>query len=186
MTTQDTQERREYYRIEDRIALEILPVEAMQAELPPLFTLLSELYRLELESQPLLRQIGNDNRTLASYLTIQNKRFELLGRALAQELIKEISQPRDAVLSEGGISFSNSRPLPENQPVALKLLLLPDALALLLHAQVAYCRPRADGQYDIGAEFDLLTDAQRQLLARHIVKRQALERRLTQQKPQEQ
>jgi len=55
--------------------------------------------------------------------------------------------------------------------------LMPQALGLLLRAQVVHCSARSDGQYDIGTEFEALTDAQRQLLARHILQRQALERR---------
>jgi hypothetical protein len=42
---------------------------------------------------------------------------------------------------------------------------------------VVNCRLRDDGQYEIGIEFEALTDAQRQLMARHILQRQALERR---------
>ena len=62
--------------------------------------------------------------------------------------------------------------------LALKMMLMPQALGLLLRAKVVHCTALADGQYDIGTEFESLTDAQRQLLARHILQRQALERRL--------
>src|SRR3546814_4578557 len=55
MPTQDTEERREYYRIEDRVALEIIPAgqgqEADAAPLPPLFSLLGELHQLDFEAQ---------------------------------------------------------------------------------------------------------------------------------------
>ena len=55
---------------------------------------------------------------------------------------------------------------------------MPQALGLLLRAQVVHCQERADGQFEVGTEFEALTDAQRQLLARHILQKQALERRL--------
>ncbi len=181
MPTQDTEERREYYRIEDRVALEIIPASQDQASagepLPPLFNLLNELHQLDFEAQHLLRQIAESNRTLANYLKVQNKRIELLGQALAQDLLKDQGAPLPVVLSEGGISFASEQPQTKGAVLRLKLILLPQGLGLLLAARVIYCTLMEDGRYDIGTEFEALTDAQRQLLARHILQKQALERR---------
>ena len=62
MSTLDEEDRREYYRIEDTIALEIRPLSAVEAagqevlqDASPLFNLLSELHLSEFESQHLLR-----------------------------------------------------------------------------------------------------------------------------------
>ena len=60
---------------------------------------------------------------------------------------------------------------------------MPQALGLLLRAKVIHCRPLADEQFEIGTEFEALTDAQRQLLARHILQKQALERRQAREQP---
>ena len=182
MPTQDTEERREYYRIEDRVALEIIPTSPDDREveepLPPLFSLLGELHQLDFEAQHLLRQIAENNRTLANYLKVQNKRIELLGQALAQDLLKDQGAPQPVVLSEGGISFACDQPQTEGATLTLKLVLLPQGLGLLLAARVIYCAAMDDGRFDIGTEFEVLTDAQRQLLARHILQKQALKRRL--------
>ncbi|MBE7374842.1 PilZ domain-containing protein [Pseudomonas lopnurensis] len=182
MPTQDTEERREYYRIEDHVALEIMPAgqlgTAEQGSLAPLFGLLGELHQLDFEAQHLLRQIAENNRTLANYLKVQNKRIELLGQALAQDLLKDFDPPRPVVLSEGGISFAHDQALAEDSVLSLKLVLLPQGLGLLLDARVTRCEPLENGRYEIGTEFEALTDAQRQLLARHILQKQALERRL--------
>ncbi|POH81731.1 pilus assembly protein PilZ [Stutzerimonas stutzeri] len=182
MPTQDTEERREYYRIEDHVALEIIPANQNEGScsepLPPLFSLLGELHQLDFEAQHLLRQIAESNRTLANYLKVQNKRIELLGQALAQDLLKDQGAPQPVVLSEGGISFASDKPLSNGEVLTLKLILLPQGLGLLLEARVIYCTSMDDGRYDIGTEFEALTDAQRQLLARHILQKQALERRL--------
>ncbi len=182
MPTQDTEERREYYRIEDRVALEIIPAgqgkSAAQGSLAPLFGLLGELHQLDFEAQHLLRQIAENNRTLANYLKVQNRRIELLGQALAQDLLKDLGPPRSVILSEGGISFAHDQALAENMPLTLKLVLLPQGLGLLLEARVIRCQAQEDGRYEISLAFEALTDAQRQLLARHILQKQALERRL--------
>lgn len=184
MSTYDVDDRREYYRIEDTIALEfsLLSGAAAQAsdelhDASPLFNLLSDLHLMDFESQHLLRHIGERDRTLANYFKVINKRIDLLGQAVAQSLLRDIGSPRRVSLSEGGISFNNTLEVPPGSHLALKMVLMPQALGLLLRAQVVHCRLREDGQYEIGTEFEALTDAQRQLLARHILQKQALERR---------
>lgn len=69
MSTLDEEDRREYYRIEDTIALEISPLSAHEAaskevlqDASPLFNLLSELHLSEFESQHLLRQVSERDR----------------------------------------------------------------------------------------------------------------------------
>ncbi|MCF7202274.1 PilZ domain-containing protein [Pseudomonas oligotrophica] len=182
MPTQDTEERREYYRIEDRVALEILPAEAHGNNEPPAlprqFSLLADLHLLDFESQHLLRQIAEHNRTLASYLKVQNKRMDLLGQALVQGLLAGMGPERSVTLSEGGVSFVHDRALAEGTQVLLKMVLLPQGLGLLLPARIGRCDPQAGGGYEVATEFEALTEAQRQLLARHILQKQALERRL--------
>jgi len=184
MSTNDVDDRREYYRIEDTIALEFSLLSGAEAyasdvlhDTSPLFNLLSDLHLMDFESQHLLRHISERDRPLANYLKVINKRIDLLGQAVAQSLLRDIGAPRQVSLSEGGISFNNAQPVAPGSHLAIKMVLMPQALGLLLRAKVVHCSQRADGQYEVGTEFEALTDAQRQLLARHILQRQALERR---------
>lgn len=184
MSTPDADDRREYYRIEDTLALEFRPLredeiqsqEVLQDD-SALFNLLSDLHLTDFESQHLLRHIHERDRPLASYLKVINKRIDLIAQALTQSLLREIGPARKVTLSEGGIDFRNAQPLGVGQALALKIVLLPQGLGLLLRAKVTHCQQQASGDYEIGTEFDILGDAQRQLLARHILQRQALERR---------
>ena len=185
MSNQDVDDRREYYRIEDTIALDFTVLAGAEAhaseplhDSSPLFNLLSDLHLMDFESQHLLRHIGERDRTLANYLKVMNKRIDLLGQAVAQSLLRDIGTPRRVSLSEGGISFNNARAVPAGSHLAIKMVLMPQALGLLLRAQVIHCQERGDGQFEIGTCFEALSDAQRQLLARHILQKQALERRL--------
>ncbi|MDD2056217.1 PilZ domain-containing protein [Pseudomonas sp. GD03860] len=184
MSTLDEEDRREYYRIEDRIALEISPLsaaEALDSDLlqddSPLFNLLSELHLSEFESQHLLRQISEKDRTLAAFLKAQNKRIDLLSAVVAQTLLGQLNAPQPVVLSEGGIEFTQARAIAAGSRIAVKMVLMPQALGLLLRAKITHCDQQADGQYAIGSEFVEMTDAQRQLLARYILQRQAQQRR---------
>ncbi len=178
MSTLDEEDRREYYRIEDTIALEIRPLSAADAagkdvlqDASPLFNLLSELHLSEFESQHLLRQ-------LSAYLKSQNKRIDLLSQVMAINLLGEIGELQSVILSEGGIEFSHNMAYPTGTHLAIKLVLMPQALGLLLRAKVTHCEPQSFGSFEIGTEFETLTDAQRQLLARYILQKQAQQRRL--------
>lgn len=184
MSTPEADDRREYYRIEDTIALDFRLLSGPEAQpssvlndSSPLFNLLSDLHLLDYESQHLLRHISERDRTLASYLKVINKRIDLLGQALTQNLLQDIGQPRQVTLSEGGAGFMCNQALAEGSHLALKMVLMPQALGLLLRAQVIHCQAFGDGQYEVGTEFEALTEAQRQLLARHILQKQALQRR---------
>ncbi|MNR50482.1 PilZ domain protein [compost metagenome] len=96
---------------------------------------------------------------------------------MAQSLLRDIGVPQRVSLSEGGISFNHPQAVAAGSHLALKMVLMPQALGLLLRARVLHCQPREDGQFEIGTEFEALTDAQRQLLARHILQKQAQQRR---------
>lgn len=175
MLTQDSQERREYYRIQDRIALQISN-EPDPAQSSLLFTLLNELYLLDLEAQPLLRSISEQQRTLVNYLKITNKRIDLLANALAQELIKEFGEPQEVTISEQSIDFIIPDRCPADSILTLRLILLPQAFGLQLQARVLDCKPVSTG-FRVAAVFHEITDTQRQVLARHIMHKQAQERR---------
>ena len=183
MPTQDA-ERREYYRIEDRVALQITPLSAEQIETQQplhddsaLFGLLGELGLMDYETQHLLRQIDDQNRNLGAFLRLLNKRVDLIAQALAQQVCNEFGDVQTVMLSEDGISFSHEHALAGDTQLGLRVLLMPQALGLLLRARVIHCQLQENGQYEIGAQFEALTDAQRQLLARHILQKQALARR---------
>ena len=184
MSTLDEEDRREYYRIEDMIALEIRLLSAPEAlgqevlqDASPLFNLLSELHLSEFESQHLLRQISERDRNLAAFLKSQNKRIDLLSQVIAITVLGQIGEPQPVIISEGGIDFQHPSPIAAGSRLSIKLVLMPQALGLLLRARVTHCDRKGDG-FDVGTEFEHLTDAQRQLLARHILQKQAQERRL--------
>lgn len=184
MSTLDEEDRREYYRIEDRIALEISPLTSAETlgtdllqDASPLFNLLSELHLSEFESQHLLRQLSDSDRTLANFLKAQNRRIDLLSQVVAQTILGKIGEPQPVVLSEGGIEFSQAQACAPGTLLSIKMALMPQALGMLLRARVTHCDATPEGGFEIGAQFEAPTDAQRQLLARYILQKQAQQRR---------
>ena len=184
MSTLDEADRREYYRIDDVIALEISPLSAPDADsgkvlqdASPLFNLLSELHLSEFESQHLLRQISERDRALSSYLKTLNKRVDLLSQIVAQTVLGKIGELQPVKLSESGIEFHYPNAYPPGSHLSVKLVLMPQALGLLLRARVVECQAQED-RYQFVTEFESLTETQRQLLARYILQKQAQARRL--------
>lgn len=166
-----------YFQIQDHLTLDYRPTGAPGAqftdESSPLFGLLGELHLLEHDAQPLLRQIGERDRTIAAYLKILSKRIELIGRALALQMTDDMGPTVPVTLSEAGLTFSSEAPLPIGSWLALRLL-LPSPTGLSAPVQVVDCRPASSsGEYLIQVSFEQFTEAQRQLLARHIVHKQA-------------
>ncbi len=185
MSTLNEEDRREYYRIEDTIALEINHLSGTHAthqtpaqDTSTLFNLLSELHVSEFESQHLLRQLGDNDRALGSYLKALNKRIDLLGQVVAHTVLGKIGEPQLVILSEGGVQFHHPLPIPAGTKLSIKMVLMPQALGLMMNAKVTHCDAREIGNFEIGTEFEDLPDAQRQLLARYILQRQSQQRRL--------
>lgn len=180
MPMQDA-DRREYYRIEDQVALSIVPLgsdnETAQPSYAALFNLLGELSLLDFEAQHLLRQVSDHDRLMGNLLRVMNRRIDLIGQAMAQNLAAEFGELQQVTLSEGGISFQHAQAVPPDTLIGLRLLLMPNGLGLQLKARVVHCEEHPEGGYQLGAEFEALTDAQRQLLARHILQKQAHARR---------
>ncbi|PHX51661.1 pilus assembly protein PilZ [Pseudomonas syringae pv. syringae] len=167
MSTLDEAGRREYYRIDDSVALEINPLsaadqasqDAMQ-DTSTLFDLLSELHVSEFESQHLMRQLDERDRVLNSFLKSLSKRIDLLGEVVAHTALGKLGAPQ-----------------PVGEQLSIKMVLMPQAAGLMLRARVSQCDTLADGNFYISTEFVNLPDAQRQLLARHVLQRQAQQRR---------
>lgn len=185
MPTLDDEERREYYRIEDSVALEIqripgadvLDEHALQ-DTSTLFDLLSELHVAEFESQHLLRQLDDRDRTTNSFLRAMSKRIDLLGQVVAQTVLGKLGAPQKVIMSEGGLQFESHQPFPVGTLLSVKMVLMPQASGMMLRAKVTHCHSLTIGDFEIGTEWIDLSDAQRQLLARHILQRQAAQRRL--------
>jgi len=175
--------RRKYYRINDEIALllRLLDEDAEHAsaafpEDAALFSQLEALQALELQTRPLLRQLAEGDAALANCLRLLDRRSVLLTQTLLQQVYTDFGNRQQVSLCEAGLSMIYPQELPAGHRLALKVLLLPQFHALLLCARIIYCQP-GEGGYKVGLEFENLSEAQRQVLARHILHQQAEQRR---------
>ena len=181
----DGRDRRQFYRISDRALIDIKIVKDLgidaesQFDLSPTFSILREFHQLDIESKHLLRQISDKDKSLGLYLKTLNSKLDALARgvALNNEFIDE-SGLIDINLSEGGFFAKFKNAIPLNSPIVTKLILLPSFTGLILKGEVISC-VEEDGEYNIHIKFYNLDTFNQKLIARHIIRKQSRERKLT-------
>lgn len=174
-------ERRRYFRIEEHVILvfreieaEAVPVDSSFREvvLDP-FALGSQLELLSLESRALMRRIERDEPDIAEYLKLLERKIELIARSIVSaETDLADHSPREVNLSASGMAFLSDNAYTPGQVLELKLALLPNLLGVAAYGRVIYCRKQTQG-YRIGVDFIGLSERDRELLIRHITKRQS-------------
>lgn len=178
-------DRRDYYRIEDRVHLVQTPIERHlisdnpygdQYNLPRQALLVSQLQSIDNDTKELLRQVGDQNRALGSYLRAQDEKIELIAKYLVDD-DKTLSDRTTVNLSEGGISFYNGEAAELDSYVHMIMVLFPSYASIATIGTVKACE-KVDDQpsiYRIGIEFTVLLEADRKQIVRHIRRRQSLE-----------
>lgn len=186
--SRDDIDQRDYYRIRDSVYIEYNIVTKEQVftaqrrapfEVSPRFTLLRDMYEIELESTQLLRSLTDSDRKLGSFLSTINRRLELMAKVLSSDELPAHKKPAESVtVSEGGISFQVDELLPTDAFLGMKLLFHPSLLGLTVYGEVKYCRLTDAGtKYAAGIQFVRMDSFDEQLLARHIIRLQAEDRR---------
>ena len=167
----------------DQAAVELQPVSPDQNDfasffrLPAQYQLLTEFQMLDIEAQPMLHGISEKDRNLGAYLKILNRKLDALCRtvALMNDPIDE-QRIQSVSLSEGGLALAWDEHYPPGTLLLIKLILLPSYLGLLLKGRVLHPSPDHHAG-EVHMEFIDLDDHQRQLIARHIIRKQQEARR---------
>lgn len=185
--TKGVQENRAFFRIQDQVILEFVEIDEATMlddsiesplQVAPSFYLLNELHSIDTENNVLLHAIAEKNRDIGTYLKSINQKIELIARAFAEDDDPETEGPQQLVtISEGGLSFNHKTPILLGTCVALKLILLPSYMGLLLYGRVVNCNEHIKGDYLINIVFEKIRENERQLLARHVLQLQAKARR---------
>lgn len=170
--------RRQYFRIVDRVSIELSKLEANQQlvdkfSLNPEFGLMSEFQLLDVESKHLLRALSDKDKNLGQFLKLMNKKLDSLARVIA---LNHQAIPPESMfevnLSEGGISYIQKREFARNDRLAIKLVLFPAYSGLLLEGKVLCCHKTDDG-FNLHIEFLDIPEVHQQLIARHIMRLQS-------------
>ncbi|MFA5626562.1 MAG: PilZ domain-containing protein [Thiohalomonadaceae bacterium] len=179
-------ERRSFFRIDDDVYLEyrLLAEENYQqrlqqpAELQQDSSALAlQLHGLTSQSSSLLAQIRKRQPEVGQYLSIIDRKLELLSRALLDSQPDQVNTPNHHVnLSGSGLAFHSAEPLSPGGKLELRLMLFPSHTMIMALGRVAYCIAVASGKpqaYRIGVEFTLLAEVARDALIRHTLELQS-------------
>jgi c-di-GMP-binding flagellar brake protein YcgR len=112
---------------------------------------------------------------VSSLLRILEQKIDLIGHAVLAKETDLAEQPtRKVSLSASGLAFLSERGFNLGSTLELKMVLPPALVGIVAHGRVVQCRPAgsSDQGYHVAVDFVGLRETDRELLIRHIVKRQ--------------
>lgn len=181
------QDRRQFFRIDQHISLELKVISAdeisdhpqpSQFGVSPNFLLLSELQQMDASSSQLLRKISEKDSNLAAFLQIMHDKIERLAQAIASnEMTISNAAIQEVNLSEGGLQFRSQVQYQDGDFFSLKLVFPDSCIGLLLYGTCLRSTAMADGSYQTSTEFVKMPESCRMILARQIFESQARQRK---------
>ncbi len=176
-------EKRDFFRVDEDIHLEFRTVSASFAEenyvgdafedSDESLRLIEQLNKIEKESDQSLKVLADKNRLLGDYLQTLNKKIDTIGRHIAftsEESLKQRPKTRVS-LSEDGIGFICERAIYKDSLLAVRLIFLPNYVMASTFAKVVRCVEKGDN-FQVAARFYQIYDKDRQIISRQILKSQ--------------
>lgn len=174
------QDQRNFFRVTDEVILLCKPVDRDSAVHSPAVShfpelaqhqQLSDFRKLGLEQTKLLTELQSDHPAIANLFKLQNRRLELL----ANQMIK-IESPEQAPelvsLSEGGVAFYSDKPCYKGSHLALSLFFIHSGTNIFCFGEALRVETSKDNRFHIAAKFQRMAEADKTLLARHILQAQ--------------
>jgi hypothetical protein len=180
--------KRDSFRINEDVHFEFKPVSASFAEEEDVerafehtdnsLHLIDQLNKIDRDVSQSLKLISDKNRLLGDYLQSINKKIDVIGRhvvfnseeSLNNRPLKRIS------LSEDGIGFITDRSLYKGSIIALRLIFLPNYYMAMSYSEVLRC-VQHDDKYQIAAKFKGISDKDRQVISRQVLRAQMQDRK---------
>jgi len=180
-----SEERRQFFRVDDEINLIYIKIDEKKVMETALvsdsilghWSLSATLDALSQESALLLHRLGKSYPDVAEYLKILDNKIDLI----AQGLVTQNSQfskngVRNANLSATGVAFDSEEIFKQGDYLEIKILLVNSMAVVVACGKVVYCKQNQSGDsrfpYVVGVDYVSIKDQDRELLIRHVVKRQ--------------
>jgi len=179
-------DRRSFFRIDDEVNLiykkidqqAIYAASMVTEDLLSSCSLVSTLDVLDQESRLIMHRIEKNEPEIAEYLKVMDSKISILAQAVMMQ-DKEFSENnlRNANISATGLAFEVDEPVNEGDFLEIKLLLTSCLSIIVIYGKVVYCKEntqqRADARpYHIAIEYINLKEQDREVLIKHVVKRQ--------------
>ncbi len=180
-------DRRRYFRIQDKISLKYRVVQGLDIE--------TEIKRTEHEQNNLVELKNAFNCITAKIMTKMDRVeevsplvAEILGLfdkkiSLIESMIMHNDDKDDSItemqhvnLSASGMSFESNTPINEDVNLKMELVLFPEYQFIPVYAQVIDCRKKMDDnlyRFNIAVDFVGISESDQEIIMQHVLSRQA-------------
>jgi hypothetical protein len=180
---QQSEERRGFFRIEDEVTLHVRKVgeserndvDGLRVTQKDNLLLANELEKMKAESRVYLRHVEKETPEIARYFSHLEMKIDLIARVLilgSDDLIQKRTQMVN--ISGSGMAFKSEEAYDLGDNVDVTFVLQPSYMMINTFAKVVACRQQGV-VYRVAIEFEKLSDDDRDLLIRHVVKKQMVD-----------
>ncbi|CCE23603.1 PilZ domain-containing protein [Methylotuvimicrobium alcaliphilum] len=178
-------DRRRFFRIDDQVNLyykkvdeaTVTPASHMSDNVLGNCSLSAALELISQESRIMMHRLDRTMPDVADYLKLIESKIDLIAQAIMMQGtdFKE-KDTRNANLSASGLAFESAEALAVGDYLEIKMLLVSCMAVIVTYGRVIYCKPKKnpEGIYShiIGVDYVNMKEQDRELLIRHVVKRQ--------------
>ena len=178
-------ERRRFFRIDDAINLyykivdkqDVIAASKMSDDVLSNCSLVTALEMLDQESRMLMFRVEKNEPEIAEYLKSLDSKISLLAQAVMRQG-NDFSESKvcNTNISASGLAIEIDHSIEAGEYLEIKLLLTSCIAVILLYGKVVYCKKNTDEgaamPYQVGIDYINLNDQDREILIKHIVKRQ--------------
>lgn len=185
--SEETQDRRRYYRIEDRVSLSYRVIQPADMEMEisrvsrkqkELSELRNAALAIDARLDVINRQLKHENPLVAEALVLFQRKIALHESMLGMNDIDEasFSPAREINLSANGVAFDAETKLYRDTCLKIEMVLYPENHYISLFARVVQCHQIEDDSlsgFRIAVEFTAISDEDEERIVNHIFKLQA-------------
>ena len=179
-------DRREYFRIDDEIALDYREVnedeadqllERIQSRLVDKFTAASSFAATTRQMTHVIHKVQTQTPELARCLQAIDQKLNMITQLFVTEELETAEQAtREVSLSAGGVAFRSQHELKPGSLLELRMVLFPALVGIVTISRVVSCARVEDGNnrfpWQVAVEYQHLRETDRELLVRHIMSKE--------------
>lgn len=182
MNKNNDSERREYFRIDDEVALEFTSITHEEYASAPeflknlhnsSFSLSADFATLNNSIHPLLNNISQLYPDIAEYLQFLNQKIDSMSQLLLQqETSFDETNTTAANLSASGIMFETEQSLKINDLLKMEIVLLPEKTGILIYGKVVSTKESQSNNTKVAVEFEHIRFEDQELMIKHNLNKQ--------------
>lgn len=187
MNNNKNEERRDFFRIEDEVYLEVEKISAEEYQSAPetldnlhndSFSLSADFATLNNSLHPVLNNIKQLHPDIAQYLESLNNKIDSLGELLLHKSSAYDESKRiKANISASGIMFESDHIHTVGDLLKLEIVLFPEKIGVLIFGKVIKTSESTDKKQNLSVEFEHIRTEDQELMIKHNLNKQMIDLR---------